>query len=92
MSWITISQPTDGATVARSFTVSGTCEATVTSSQISVVLKDSGGATVATGALVTATSGTWYSNVSANQAYTGASVVVTVSGAVSDSVSPLTVG
>ncbi|AMV23537.1 hypothetical protein VT84_03945 [Gemmata sp. SH-PL17] len=89
--WITISQPTNGATVARSFTVSGKCEATVTSSQISVVLKDSGGATVATGALVTAVSGDWYSNISATQAYTGASVVATVSGTASDSVGSLTV-
>jgi hypothetical protein len=84
--------PTAGSSVDSPFTASGTYQSDDPFQSVSVVLKDSGGAVVATGMPVTAAGGNWSGRLYPSQGYTGATVEATLVGtAASASVGSITV-
>ena len=86
---ITITSPSTGGTVPRTFTVTGTYSPEPPPS-ITVVLKDATGATVATGTIVSIGGGNWSAQIIAPQSYNGASVQASFPGA-NDSAGNITV-
>jgi hypothetical protein len=86
---ITISSPAPGATVPRTFPVSGAYTPTTASPAIGLLLKDSTGAVVATSG-TTGNNGTFSGSLTAPGPLAGASVEATL-GTASDTVSNITV-
>ncbi len=88
---ITISTPTSGGTVARTFTASGGYTSPTTPT-INVELRDPGGATVASTTATLVGRGNWTADLTSPQAYSGASVFAEIVGtAATDSVGNITV-
>jgi hypothetical protein len=88
---ITIGSPSSGGTVPRTFTASGTYTPTTGTPTIGVALKDSTGNFVATNPNVNAANGAWSGQLTAPQAYTGASIVAGISTGATDTVTNITV-
>jgi hypothetical protein len=88
---ITISSPTAGGTVTRTFTVSGTYSSDLPNPTIGVVLKDASGNVVAMAANLVVANGQWSGTITAPQAYSGAKVQATMVGGASASAGNITV-
>lgn len=89
---ITISSPADGATVGRPFTANGTYTFDNPFPPITVVLKDSTGAVVATGQGLLIGGGTWSCGINPTQPYTDASVYAEITNtAANDTTTNITV-
>jgi hypothetical protein len=90
MASITITSPQPDSQVTLTFTANGTYGPPNPVPTVTVVLLDSAGTIVATGTVTQCGSGSWTATIAAQQAYTGASVEASFTGA-DDSVTNITV-